>query len=92
MTEGQVLLIRALVLITGFVVTWFQLRWLLRAYRAERDRQAPECRSPRPLLLSAALIVFVALATVAGVYTARRIAVGTIAAIGIFEAIRRRLA
>jgi hypothetical protein len=84
--------VRLVVLVAGLGVLWWQLRWLLRAYRRERDRQVPELRSSRPFLLSIALMVFVALATVAGIYTARRIAVGAIIVSSVIDAARRRLA
>ena len=90
MTPEQV--VRFVVLVAGFGSIWWQLRWLLRAYRRERDRQPPIRRSSRPFLLSIAFIVFGALATVAGVYTARRIAVGAIVLSSVVDAARRRLA
>jgi hypothetical protein len=82
--------IRLAILLVGSVSAWWQLRWLLRAYRRERDRQPLDRRSSRALLLSTALLIFVVLATIAGLYTARRIAVGAITVAVAIEAIKRR--
>ena len=83
-------LVRLVVLVGGLGLVWWQLRWLLRAYRRERDRQPITHRAPRPLLLSIALIVFVTLATATGVYTARRIAMAALMVASAAEAARRR--
>jgi hypothetical protein len=88
MTTAQI--IEAVVFLAGTgLVTW-QFRWLLRAYRTERDRQAPEHRSSRVFLLALALMVFVALASITDLYTARRMAVGGILVLSLVEAARRR--
>jgi hypothetical protein len=82
--------IRLVVFLVGMGLMWWQLRWLLRAYRRERDRQPPEDRSSRLFLLSNALVVFVALATAVGVYTARRLALGALLTLILAEAAKRR--
>jgi hypothetical protein len=85
-------IVEAVGLLAGVgLVTW-QFRWLLRAYRAERDRQAPERRSPRLFVLALALMVFAVFASISNLYTARRIAVGAILIVGVAEEIRRRVA
>ena len=88
MTAAQI--IEAVVFLVGTgLVTW-QFRWLLRAYRTERDRHPPEHASSRALLLALALMVLVALASITDLYTARRIAVGAILVVSLVEAARRR--
>jgi hypothetical protein len=82
--------IRWVVFFAGLGLIWWQLRWLLRAYRRERDRQPEERRSSRVFLLSTALVVFVALATAFGVYAARRLALGALLVVTVIEAAKRR--
>lgn len=71
---------------------WWQLRWLLRAYRAERDRQAPEDRSSRLVLLLVALLVFVGVAMATNLYVPRRLAIAGILLLGAIEGLRNWLA
>jgi len=82
--------IRLVVFLAGMGLMWWQLRWLLRAYRRERDRQPPEDRSARLFLLSNALVVFAALATAVGVFAARRLALGALLTLTLAEAAKRR--
>ena len=88
MTSAQT--VEAVVFLAGIGLVAWQFRWLLRAYRTERDRRAPEHRSSRAFLLVLALTVFVALASMTDLYTARRIAVGGILIVAVVEAARRR--
>lgn len=90
MTTAQT--VEAVVFLGGIGLAAWQFRWLLRAYRTERDRQAEERRSSRAFVLVLALTVFVALASITDLYTARRIAVGGILIVAGVEAARRRLA
>jgi hypothetical protein len=83
-------LIRAVVGIGQLLLLIWQVRWLLRAYRRERDRQAPEHRFPRPRLLAAAVLVSAALASVAGVHAVRPLATGALLVAWMFDAARRR--
>jgi hypothetical protein len=82
--------IRSLIALARLLLFVWQVRWLLRAYRRERDRQTPEHRSPRPRLLAAAVLVFVALASVGGVYAVKPIATGALLIAWMVEAARRR--
>jgi hypothetical protein len=81
-----------LVLAGGFGLLWWQLRWLLRAYRAERDRQAPQDRSSRTVLLLVALLVFAGIAMATDLYMPRRLAVAGILLLGAIEGVRNWLA
>jgi hypothetical protein len=82
--------VEALVFLAGLGLMIWQFRWLLRAYRTERDRQPPEHRSSRAALLVLALTVFVGLASITDLETARRVAVAGILAVALVEASRRR--
>jgi hypothetical protein len=81
-----------LLLVGGFAILYWQLRWLLRAYRTERDRQAPEDRSSRLVLLLVALLVFVGVAMATNLYLPRRLAIGGILLLGAIEGLRNWLA
>jgi hypothetical protein len=89
---GEQSVIRLIVIAGSFALLWWQARWLLRAYRQERDRQAPERRSSRVMLLAHASLLFTALSMVFGIYTARRIAMSVIAISALIEVVRRRFA
>ena len=88
MTTEQI--VEAVVFLAGIGLVMWQFRWLLRAYRTERDRQAPERRSSRAFVLALALTVFVALASITDLYTARRIGVGGILTVALVESVKRR--
>jgi hypothetical protein len=88
MTPAQT--VEIVVFLAGIGLVAWQFRWLLRAYRTERERQASERRSSRAFVLVLALTVFVALASMTDLYTARRIAVGGILVVALVEAARRR--
>lgn len=90
MTTAQT--VEVVVFLAGIGLAAWQIRWLLRAYRTERDRQSGERQSSRAFLLILALLVFVALASMTDLDTARRIAVGGILMVAVVEAARRRWA
>jgi uncharacterized membrane protein len=81
-----------LILAGGFGILYWQLRWLLRAYRTERDRQAPQDRSSRLTLLIVALLVFAGIALATDLYMPRRVAIGGILLLGAIEGLRNWLA
>jgi hypothetical protein len=89
MTEERIA-IRLIVIVVSFFLLWWQARWLLRAYRRERDRQPPERRSSRVMLAAQASLLFTALSMVFGIYTARRFALGAVAISTLVEVVRRR--
>lgn len=90
MTAAQI--IEATGLVAGVGLVAWQFRWLLRAYRTERDRQPLEQRSSRLFVLALALTVFVALASITNMYAARRLAVWSILAVGVTATITKRFA
>jgi hypothetical protein len=84
--------IEIVIFLAGIGLVSWQFRWLLRAYRTERDRQAAERRSATLFVLALALTVFALLASMTNLYTARRIAVGSILLVGLAGPMRQRLA
>jgi hypothetical protein len=82
--------VESVVFLLGIGLLTWQFRWLLRAYRTQRDRQAMAERSSRALLLALALIVFIVLTSIAGLDGARRIAVGAVLLLGLADAAWRR--
>ena len=90
MTSEERLVIRLIVVAVSFFLLWWQARWLLRAYRRERDRQSPERRSSRAMLAAQASLLFTALSMMFGIYTARRLALGAVAISTLVEVVRRR--
>jgi len=91
MTLKEQIAIRLIVIVVSSFLLWWQARWLLRAYRRERDRQSPERRSPRVMLAAQAALLFTALSMIFGIYTARRLAMGAVALSVLIEFVRRRL-
>jgi hypothetical protein len=92
MTPEERVAIRVIVSVASSFLLWWQARWLLRAYRRERDRQSPDRRSPRVMLAAQAALLFTALSMVFGIYTARRLAMGAVGLSALVEVVRRRLA
>ena len=90
MTLEERTTIRLIVIVVSMFLLWWQARWLLRAYRRERDRQPAERRSPRIMLAAQASVLFTALSMVFGIYTARRLALGAVAISTLVEVVRRR--
>ena len=92
MTADERLVIRLIVVVVSFFLLWWQARWLLRAYRRVRDHQPPERRAPRVILAAQASLLFTLMSMVAGIYTARRLAMGAVALATLIEVLRRRFA
>jgi hypothetical protein len=67
-----------------------QMRWLLRAYRRERDRHVAGYRVSRPRLLAAAVLVVVSVSLMTGVSGVRPIATGALLVMTLYQAAQRR--
>jgi hypothetical protein len=83
-------LVESVAFLLGIALLTWQFRWLLRAYRKERDQQASDARSSRAFLLALALVVFITLTSIAGLEGARRIAIGAVLLLGLADAAWRR--
>jgi hypothetical protein len=83
-------LIKFAIPVARLLLVLWQMRWLLRAYRRERDRHLASYRASRPRLLAAAVLVFVAVSVVAGVSAVRPIATGAILIVALYQAAQRR--
>jgi hypothetical protein len=71
------------------LLVW-QMRWLLRAYRRERDRHVAGYRASRPRLLAAAVLVVVGVSLMTGVSGVRPIATGALLVMSLYQAAQRR--
>ena len=85
-----IVLIKLVIPVTRLLLMLWQMRWLLRAYRRERDRQGAGDRASRARLLAAAVLVFATVAIVAGVSAVRPIATGAILIVSLYQAAQRR--
>jgi hypothetical protein len=85
-----IVLIRIVIPVARLLLVLWQMRWLLRAYRRERDRHVAGYRASRPRLLAAAVLIVVAVALIAGVSAVRPIATGAILIVSLYQAAQRR--
>jgi len=85
-----IVLIRFVIPVARLLLLLWQMRWLLRAYRRERDRHVAGYRASRPRLLAAAVLVFVAVSLITGVWTVRPIATAAILVVSLYHAAQHR--
>jgi hypothetical protein len=83
-------LIRFVIPVARLLLLLWQMRWLLRAYRRERDRHRATDPSSRLQLLAAAVFVVAAVAFGAGASAVRPVATGGILIMSMYQAAQRR--